>query len=79
MLIHHNKEVVSRLIITRSFRVIKEREMREKMKKEKEEVRVRRVMIDVSLGSDPLATVSARRRRRKNVRKRSKRSGMKRL
>jgi len=39
-LIHHNREVVSRLIITHSFRVIKEREMREKMKKEKEEVRV---------------------------------------
>ena len=52
--------------------------MREKMKKEKEEVCCRHVIINVSSGSDPFTSVSVRRKRRKNVKKRNERNGRKR-
>jgi len=49
------------------------------MKKEKEEVCGWRVIIGVPSGSDQFISVSAKRRRRKNVKRRSKRSGRRRL
>lgn len=61
----------------RSCRVIKEREMREKLKKEKEEVRGLCVLIAIPSGSDLLASGSARRRRRKNAKRRRERNGRK--
>ena len=53
--------------------------MREKLKKEKEEVCCRCMIVGVLSGSDKFASVSARRRRGKNVKRRSERSGRKRL